>query len=363
MAFDPFGTPPESETASHDAAWKAFTLHEDDSNPILQEFKLRGRYHGQYYRVDSRQGRADDWEDRRSRFGFDAALFDRKVELRADFQSNDGFRDVYDRLVDAYVRWKPSKALSITAGRTKPLIGHYDWLQSTNAQPVFERSQIFNQLRIDRATGLTFEGKVSEFSWQAGVYSNDTDREFGSFGGGFSHGAGIGYDAKGCFGWDRADFRIDWLHSNHDAGDLLLNRYDDIVSLTFWGRKDAWEIVVEGYHASGGSGKDGAVSGFFIQPSFDVIPKRLQLVGRYGFSSGGGPDRVIRQTRYESAAPGLDGGGRGEEYHSFYLGSQYFIHGNKLKLMAGVEYADLDGGGNGGDYDGFTYFTGIRFSF
>lgn len=231
-------SPTAEETAALDRWWNLATLYHDDHNPILEEFKLRGRYHGQYHWVESDQGDESGWEDRRSRFGFDAKLFDKKLEVRADFQSNDGFRDFYDSLVDVYLRWKPSDSLTITAGRTKPLIGYYDWLQSTNAQPTFERSQIFNQLRVDRATGLTFEGKQGNFTWQAGVYSNDTDSEFGSFGGAYSYGAGIGYDAKKAFGWKRADFRLDWLHSEHDADDHVLDRYDDIVSATFWVRRD-----------------------------------------------------------------------------------------------------------------------------
>jgi phosphate-selective porin OprO/OprP len=362
-AFDPFGTPTAEETASFDALWKAFTLYKDDANPILQEFKLRGRYQGQYHWVDSDQGDADAWEDRRTRFGFDAKFFSKQVEVRVDFQSNDGFEDAYDRLVDAYVKWKPDENLAITFGRTKPLIGYYDWLQSTNAQPTFERSQIFNQLRVDRTTALTVEGKNGNFTWQAGGYSNDTDREFGKFGGAFSYGAGIGYDAKNAFGWTRADFRLDWLHSGHDDADQILDRYDDLVSATFWGQDGPWGIVAEGYHASGGQGRDGDVSGFFIQPTYDLVPKRLQLVGRYSYATGDGLDSVRRQTRYESEAPALTGGGRGDEYHALYLGAQYFIHGDKLKLLAGVEYAALDGGGNGGDYDGLTWLTGIRFSF
>ncbi len=356
-------TPTAEETAAFDRWWKLATIYQDDHNPLLEEFKLRGRYHGQFHALDSDQGADDGWEDRRSRLGFDAKLFDKKLEVRADFQSNDGFRDFYDRLVDAYLRWKPTNSLTITAGRTKPLIGYYDWLQSTNAQPTFDRSQIFNQLRVDRATALTVEGKQGNFTWQAGVYSNDTDREFGKFGGAFSYGAGIGYDAAPGFGWKRADFRIDWLHSEHDADDQILDRYDDILSATFWGQQGPWGLVFEAYHASGGNGRDGDVFGFFVQPTYDLIPKRLQLVARYSFATGDGLDSVRRQNRYESEAPRLTGGGRGDEYHSLYLGAQYFLHGDKLKLLAGAEYARLDGGGNGGDYEGLTFLTGIRFSF
>lgn len=361
--FTPFGTPTAAETAAFDRLWNLAVLYRDDANPLLEEFKLRGRYHGQYHWVESDQGDSNDWEDRRSRLGFDAKLFAKKVEVRVDFQSNDGFEDVYDRLVDAYIRWKPNDSLTITAGRTKPLIGWYDWLQSSNSMPTFERSQIFNQLRIDRATALTFEGKHGRFSWQAGAYSNDTDREFGRFGGACSYGAGAGYDASEAFGWQRADFRLDWLHSEHDPDDWMLDRYDDILSATFWGQNGPWGLVVEGFCAAGGAGGDGDIFGAIIQPTYDLIPKRLQLVGRYSFAAGDGPDSVRRQTRYESTAPELTGGGRGHEYHALYLGAQYFIHGDKLKLLAGAEYANLDGGGNGGDYEGVTFLSGLRLSF
>jgi hypothetical protein len=96
---------------------------------------------------------------------------------------------------------------------------------------------------------------------------------------------------------------------------------------------------------------------------YDIIPKRLQLVGRYSHTNGDGPDSVIRETRYESRAPRLTGGGRGDVYDAFYLGAQYFIYGDRLKFMGGAEYAKLGGGGNGGDYEGVTYLTGLRLYF
>jgi Rrf2 family protein len=64
--------------------------------------------------------------------------------------------------------------------------------------------------------------------------------------------------------------------------------------------------------------------------------------------------------KMQTTAPGA---GRGGTYHAAYFGVQYLIHGDKLKLLAGAEYAHLDGGGNGGDFDGVTALTGIRFSF
>ena len=358
-------------TEALDNIWSLATLYKDESNPILQEFKLRGRYHGQYGDVDADQGSQSDWEDRRSRLGFDAKLFEKQLELRVDFQSNDGFNDIYDGLVDAYIRWKPVTGLSITAGKTKPLIGQYDWLESTNSQPTFERSQIFNQLGINRATALTVEHTIDRFSWRAGIYSNDTpsntggsgawgDGEFGELDGGVSYSLGFGYDIKDWLGTDKADLRLDWLRSERETGDLVLARYDDIVAATFHVKQGPAGIVVEGYHGSGGTGLDSDVFGFFIQPTYDILPDRLQLVARYSHAQSSGDFGVVGQGRYERTVAAA--GGRGDTYHAIYGGLQYFVYGDKLKLMAGAEWSRLSGDA-GEAYDGYNLLTGVRFSF
>lgn len=350
-----------AEASSWKDLWNLATLYRNDRNPVLQELKLRGRYQGQYYWLDSDQGDADAWENRRSRLGFDAKLFSKKIELRFDAESNDEFDPLYAGLVDAYIKWKPSGAFSLTLGRQKPQIGAYDWLESTNSQPTFERSQIFNQLRVNRATGAVAEGKAGALTWQTGIYANDVDKEFGQLDGGVSFGAGLGYQFGESLGLKKADFRVDWLHSSHETGDTVLDRYDDLLSATLNLKEGRWSLVTEAFYGSGEEAED--VFGFFIQPTWDLLPERLQLVGRYTFSTGNGPDSVFAQSRYERTAPQLTGGGRGEQYQAGYLGLQYFLNGDKLKFLAGVEYARLDGGGNGGDFDGTTVLTGIRFSF
>jgi hypothetical protein len=378
------GTTEYVEPNAFEKLWSYATLYKDDMNPILQEFKLRGRYQGQYWDTDADQGSQSNWEDRRSRFGFDAKLYDKKVEARFDFQSNDQFNDFYDGLVDAYLRWKPKKWLSFTAGKNKPMIGQYDWLESTNSQPTFERSQIFNQLGINRAAGLTAEGTLDEISWRAGVYTNSTpattadpvtkiasgkfgDGEFGDFTGGHSFSLGAGYDFKHLLNVVKADFRVDWLHSDRFKSDLVNNKYDDNVSSTFWVKEGYAAVVLEGFYATGGDysastkKSDGSdVYGFFIQPTYDIIPNKLQLVGRYSHSESEGSRGVVGQSRYEKKVATKSV--LGDAYDSLYGGVQYFINGDKLKVLAGAEWARLQTN-KGDSYDGVTYLSGIRFSF
>ncbi|MBK1881488.1 hypothetical protein JIN85_03615 [Luteolibacter pohnpeiensis] len=359
-----------ADESSFDDLWKLATLYQNPNNPYLEQFKLRGRYQGQYTHVDSDRGESSDWEDRRSRFGFDALMLERKIELRLDFQSNDGFQDFYDGLVDAYIRYKPNGSTAITLGKTKPLIGQYDWLESTNTQPTFERSQIFNQLNINRATAFTIEGSAQPFTWRSGIYSNSTpattggtgswgDGEFGNLDGGYSYSFGIGYDFKEQLGTEKADARLDWLHSERREGDRVLGRYDDIIASTFWIKQGSVAVVFEDYYATGGNDEDSDVFGFFIQTMYDFVPDKFQLVGRYSFSASRGPNGIRPQGRYESTAEAM----RGDTYQSVYLGGQYFIHGDKLKLLIGAEYAALGQNSHSDRYNGFDLLGGLRFSF
>ncbi|MBB5350146.1 hypothetical protein HNR46_000367 [Haloferula luteola] len=366
QAYDFLGSPTTEETAEFNRFWRGWILYQNGENSILQEFKLRGRYQGQYYDVDARQGSDSDWEDRRSRWGFDALLFDSRLEARFDVQSNDGFRDLYDGLVDAYLRWHASESLTVTLGRTKPFIGYYDWLQSSNSQPTFERSQIFNQLQVDRATGFTIESTYHDWSWQAGVFSNSVDPDrnsftsaFGEFNASWSLSLGLGYDFSESTRLDRAELHLNALHNERDADSNLLTRYQDIVSATWWVQNGRWSAVAEGYWATGGEGSDGDVLGAFLQGTYDLIPKRLQLVGRYSFALGDGIASVRGQRRYEATVSAATG----DTYQAVYLGAQYFIHGDKLKLMGGGEFASLQGGATGRDVSGFTWLSGLRFSF
>lgn len=113
----------EVKTSVFEKIWGLATLCKDDANPIVQEVKLRGRYHTQYYWVENEDSplgddlSEDDREDRRSRIGFDIKMFNKKIEIRADVESTDGFEPKYGGLVDVYVKWKPSEAFNLTVGR------------------------------------------------------------------------------------------------------------------------------------------------------------------------------------------------------------------------------------------------------
>ena len=81
---------------------------------------------------------------------------------------------------------------------------------------------------------------------------------------------------------------------------------------------------------------------------------------RYSYANSQGP--LGRQRPVPLRTQVASNKGLGDLYQSIYGGGQYFIYGDKLKLMAGAEWAWLNNR-SGDSYDGVTLLTGIRFSF
>ena len=347
-----------AEPSLYDKIWGLGTIYKNEANPYIQEIKLKLRYQGQYHWLDSKQGDDDGWEDRRFRLGLGIRFLE-DFELAGDFSSRDEFDPFYDKLTELYIRWKPSEAFNLTIGKAKPQFS-WDQIRQDEALQTFERFQLHNQSNVDRVPGVVVTGKFSNWTYEAGIYSNQVDKEFGQFDGGWSSTIGFGYDFKKVLGVKKADWRLDWLHSEIEDNDTLQNRWSEGINTGIVLQSGRLGLTAETFVFSGHS--DDAW-GFFIQPTFDVIENKLQLVARYSFSDGDGADSILAQRRYEREAPDLTGGGKGDQYQAAYLGFQYFFYGDKLKILGGAEYAHLNGDGNGGDFDGWTALTGIRFSF
>ncbi len=335
-----------------DKIWSLSTLYSNDDNKIIQEFKLQGRYHGQYHWSENNELHSNDWEDRRIRLGVSGLFLEKKIEIKIDAQSSDTFEPLYKDLADAYVKWSPQDTLSFTIGRQKVKFAGYEFQQSSNRYPAFERVQLFNQLRLDRATGLSVEYTQDKLTYQSSIYSNDVDNEFGQFGGSYAFGIGALYDLSQFLDIKKAEIRFDYLYSNIKTGSSTLNRYEHLSSLGFWIENNSWSFASEFYH---GKNKALEIIGFMLLPTYDLIQDKLQAVTRYSFSKGNKPNSIFPQSRYER----LVGAQAGEQYQAAYVGLQYFIYDDKFKIMGGAEYAELIGG----DYRGWTALLGTRFYF
>lgn len=348
-----------AEESVFDKIWGLTTLYKSKENPVIQKLAFTGRYHGQYAWLDSDQGNFDDYEHRRFRLGLTAQVFqdfELKGEMFGDLNSGGDF---YEGFTEVFVAWKPDDAFKLTVGKHKPRFT-LDWDTSSRELLTFERNILLNNFGIDYETGVSASGKKGNWAYFAGVFNNDTgnpgdESEFGELSGGFSYVASLSYDLKDAFGVDKAVLRGDYIHIEHDETDDLLTKFDNGFAASLNLKQGKAGLVTEAIY---GEGSDGDAWGIYVMPSYDIT-KKLQVVARYTFADSS--DDVLRlQSRYERRAPELTDGGNGGRYHAGYLGVNYFIYGHKLKLMAGVEYSQMDGGSDGGDFEGVTALTGIR---
>ena len=112
------------------------------------------------------------------------------------------------------------------------------------------------------------------------------------------------------------------------------------VTLKVWG----WNR-----NGSGGLPDKHDTWGLVVMPYYDVTEK-IQAVFRWAYMSDGREQRTARFDRRVAVS----------NYHTFYGGINYKICGDKLKLMAGYEYATGDTFSGGDDIDTSSWQFAVR---
>jgi phosphate-selective porin OprO/OprP len=386
---------------TYDKLWSLFTLYKDESNPILQEFSLQGRLQVQYADGDSnghfdiedfKNGSAaneqtvwgDKFEARRARLGFKSKWFQNwKFEGQIDADTTDGPNEFYRDIYDLYLTYAPSDALNVTVGKTKVKFGREQEISSKEIL-TFERSLVSNLFFPGELTGIMVNGKglAEHVSYELGLYGSERSREFAELDQGAVILAKIGYDYATQSGLDTAVASLQYMHNTEpgyrdkDEGVYFASAspsFTDSIALTndiTHGRFGLTTDVLYGFGYSGTARQAGKtvtlnqsdVFGITLIPSY-FIADGLQLVGQFQFASSTDANGLSLYGRYEKWAPvnrpTAKGKDAGNTYSSAYVGLNYYLYGHKLKLMNGVEYSHL----GGGDYDGYTFLSGLRFSF
>ncbi|MCB1275465.1 porin [Prosthecobacter sp.] len=364
-------------TSVYDKIWDSAVLYKADSG-FLTELALQGRLHLQDAQGWSDQGdfgtrdrpqsvRWGDFEVRRFRVGFKSKLMDGNGKLEGQIDINANFNEFYGRIYDLLFEYSFSPALNVGFGKRKAF---FSLEHSTSSKEILtiERALLTNALFTSQYTGVWGYGKAGNWLWETALFAGDDEREFTTFNGGAIIQAGIGYDLADATGFDRANISLDYQKATEDttvngssfAGAPALYAFESAWSLNSTWEKGRWALGTDILHGHGRA-PQGDVFGVVILPSV-FVAKGLQLVGRYQYANGQN-DGLRLASRYDRLAPFTTNGGRGEVYHGFYFGANYYLYGNKLKLMTGIEYVDMNGGGNGGDYKGWTWSSGLRMFF
>lgn len=378
----------------YDKIWSAATLYKNEDNSILQEFSLQGRLQLQYFNMDSNVGDldttdyknaseandervwGDDIEVRRARFGFKSKWFQSwKFEGQIDVDA-DADASLYKNIYDLFITYAPSDALNVSVGKTKVRFTREQEISSKEIL-TFERSLISNLLFPGELTGIWVSGKGIADHWlyEFGVYGNDRQREFTELDAGAIILGKIGYDYSSNIGYDSAVVSLHVMH-NTDPGYLdgtssnnftpsASPAFDTSVALTNDIIHGRFGLMTEAVYGFGEDRSD--VFGLTVIPSY-FIADGLQLVARFQVATSNEGGGISLPGRYEnltnSGVVNADHRPAAEErtgstYTAAYLGLNYYLYGHKLKLMGGVEYAKL----GGGEYEGYTWMTGLRMFF
>jgi len=355
--IDPVPLSSGSSKSFADKLWDLPVLYKNEDNPYIQKVALTGRYQGQWHHTDADTGEDDGWENRRWRFG-GKIQFLQDFTLKGEFNldtTNDLSGERFFRDIDSLeLDWKISDTFELAVGKMKPKITQ-EYSVSSKKILTFERSLIVNQIVPDKVWGVAANGDYGKFDWQLGVFSGglDGDYDFPEF------DAGVGYNAS--FGFDLSDeskIRFDYIYNDGDEDNNGFEDYDNIFSFNTTTGYDDWGLNTDLIYATG-IGDTDDVFGLILLPYYNIT-KKLQLVGRYQFATSSSDDGIRLQSRYERPAVDDGSGDRGDDYHAFYAGLNYYLYGHKLKLMNGIEYSTL---GGDADFGGYTFFTGVRLYF
>ena len=113
--------------------------------------------------------------------------------------------------------------------------------------------------------------------------------------------------------------------------------------------------------------REGDFGGVVLMPMYWLMENKLKLVGRYLYQQSSNAEGLKLNSRYIPLADSRDSlidlnSGRGDEHHAIYLGLNYYLCGENLKLINGLQFDDLSSAGSN-QYKGWTVGSSFRIWF
>lgn len=252
-----------------------------------------------------------------------------------------------------------------------------EWQRSSTMINCLERSSFSNKLWLyDKEKGNPLAAWVK---WTAGKHTFDTALFSGTYD-----------DYIG--GWsDSKIFYVSWLgdYSEGSSYELLeywISYYRQEGSITedrLAGGND-WALslvnrmgngpwALHSTLAWGNNGdqtspnREGEFGGIVLMPMYWLNQNKLKVVGRYLYQKADCTKGLKLNSRYAPLADIRDqtidlNSGRGDKHQAFYLGLNYYLCGENLKLVNGLQHDELESSGST-QFRGWTVGSSIRLWF
>ncbi|MCC5835167.1 MAG: hypothetical protein JJU20_10570 [Opitutales bacterium] len=295
---------------------------------IVTELKIRGRIQGQFAYADGSNSNtaaaATDYstmEIRRTRLGVQGRIFDDwRFMVEANVLSTTD-------LDGAVLTYAANPEAQFTVGKAKPRFGHEENTSSASILTM-ERSRLTGLFNGGKPIGVRVHGAVDNFSYYAGLFngaSTSTSR-MGSGNDSYLWNASVGYNMS------PVRLRLDYLHSTKASG---YYRFEDAFAFSAHYNADQFDLRAE--LMRGSDHASNKIRGWYVMPSYFFTPGKLQGVLRYEQVKGDAGVN-LGANRYAADVPGIYRSGN--RYNALYAGINYYISGDNLKLMAGIERAE-----------------------
>jgi phosphate-selective porin len=336
----------------------------------VEGIKLTGRLQFQYDAIGNDGSHADNGGNFSSQDGF----YFRRVFLGAEAQfKNDWYGKIVadfggsDSSVDldeAIIGWKYDPMLQLKGGYTKASFGYYETTSSSKIKTV-ERS-IANRFFVEDK-GLQFGGRYT------GIFAN------GELPAGFTYAASVASSTDSNDRTDRvtddsnnlAVFgRLEWTSEEGDYGQFMVgtdlgfkqNGSTEAYAANQGGDGNMFAYGMHGKYTVGdfnltgevlgttienvvvNNGKDTDVFGLTVIPSY-MLTDQWEIVAAYSYIDTDDTnilyaDDLVRRSNVKAYY---------SEGESYYVGFNYYIIGNDLKLTGGYEYSTFQSSNNGTD--------------
>lgn len=333
---------------------------------FVQEVKLFGRVHYQYNYSDGelagQKFNGDREELRRLRAGMSIKFLDGFSALARWNARERGLDDkatVYDSWDELYIDYSKKGVLgfdkaSVGYGRYKLLFGGEEH-QSSKRIKTIERSAINNRFGVQRPTGVNINLEKDGVEYIVGVWSTELELEKWA---GWSED--VAFQASAILPAAEGELILDFIYADNDDKLLTPFDYDWAGSVTYTRKFGDVNVLA---NATLSEARNSDPYGFVVLPSFFIVDKKLEAAFRYQYASVGSDSGVPRS----SALRGLRrvalaervGTGNGDEYQAVYAGLNYYVAGDNLKFMTGVEYEDISGDPDR-ELSGVSFWAAVR---
>jgi phosphate-selective porin OprO/OprP len=315
-------------------------IYKNDHDEYLQELWLLGRFHGQYHWTEASTGQDNGYETRRFRLGAQARIL-KRATLHAQMISGSDINPFYNGFSELWAQWEFSPEFAVTLGQQKHRFTH-DRNVSSRYLNYLERSMLTNMFNVDYTPAVTIQGNMRDTSYYTGFFSNSTGQDMGKafsrFDSGYSYLAAVYHDLGSAAFADNVTLHATYVHSDANQNSTNLNRFDNGLSgaaiITHGQASFIAELV------SGIGSDNGHATGINLQPSY-FLNNQLQVATRYQLAVSNNSNGLQPQRRYEQNVT-ID---PGNLYQAGYVGLNYYIAKHNLKLMTGLEYANMNGQG------------------